>query len=106
MKDFPDLVNQFTKQFTCSRGLKKQSSDLFRVVLQPWVMLRPYLNRFIVEMVAIPRYSLDMAIDAFKRGLATYADLYDDLTKYPCVAFEDVQSRTLAHIELEEDKAF
>ena len=26
VKNFPDLVNQFTRQFACSRGLKMQSS--------------------------------------------------------------------------------
>jgi len=68
-KGFADLVNAFCQQFACSRGLMKQSSDLFRIVLRPGEALRAYLNRFIAEMIAIPGCSVDTALDAFKSGV-------------------------------------
>ncbi|XP_074278362.1 uncharacterized protein LOC141601953 [Silene latifolia] len=63
------------------------------------------LQWFKKEKVAIPRYDIATAIKAFRRGLHQDSDLYMDLTKHPCTAFEEVQSKAIAVIRLKEDFA-
>ncbi|XP_074310527.1 uncharacterized protein LOC141646555 [Silene latifolia] len=55
------------------------------------------------EKVAIPSCDIATAIQAFRRGLHQDSDLYKDLTKHPCTTFEEVQSKAIAVIRLEED---
>ena len=57
-------------------------------------------------MIAIPSCSTDTTLDAFKMGVLTSPDLYNDLVKFPCVTLADVQAKALAHIRLEEDVVF
>ncbi|XP_074298413.1 uncharacterized protein LOC141629287 [Silene latifolia] len=64
---------------------------------------RDFLNRFNKEKVAIPRCDIATAIEAFRQGLRQDSDLYKDLTKYPCTTFEEVQTKAIAVMRLEED---
>ncbi|XP_074300130.1 uncharacterized protein LOC141631344 [Silene latifolia] len=100
---FADLVNAFHQQFTSSRRPEKQTSDLYRIVQGPEEATRDFLNRFNREKVAIPRCDIATAIEAFRQGLHQDSDLYKDLTKYPCTTFEEVQTKAIAVMRLEED---
>ncbi|XP_074270742.1 uncharacterized protein LOC141594636 [Silene latifolia] len=100
---FADLVNAFHQQFASSRRPEKQTSDLYRIVQGPEEATRDFLNRFNREKVAIPRCDIATAIQAFRQGLHQDSDLYKDLTKYPCTTFEEVQTKAIAVMRLEED---
>ncbi|XP_074314745.1 uncharacterized protein LOC141649981 [Silene latifolia] len=100
---FADLVNAFHQQFASSRRTEKQTSDLYRIVQGPEEATRDFLNRFNREKVAIPRCDIATAIEAFRQGLRQESDLYKDLTKYPCTTFEEVQTKAIAVMRLEED---
>ncbi|XP_074310521.1 uncharacterized protein LOC141646549 [Silene latifolia] len=86
--NFADLVNAFNQQFASSRKPEKQTNCN---------------TPFNKEKVAIPRCDIATAIQAFRRGLHQDSDLYKDLTKHPCTTFEEVQSKAIAVIRLEED---
>ncbi|XP_074314385.1 uncharacterized protein LOC141649598 [Silene latifolia] len=100
---FADLVNAFHQQFASSRRPEKQTSDLYRIVQGPEEATRDFLNRFNREKVAIPRCDIATAIEAFRQGLRQDSDLDKDLTKYPCTTFEEVQTKAIAVMRLEED---
>ncbi|XP_074300192.1 uncharacterized protein LOC141631418 [Silene latifolia] len=68
-------------------------------------LVNAFNQQFNKEKVAIPRYDITTAIQAFRRGLHQDSDLYKDLTKHPCTTFEEVQSKAIAVIRLEEDYA-
>ncbi|XP_056685424.1 uncharacterized protein [Spinacia oleracea] len=70
-----DLINAFYQQFASSHQLEKQTSDLYRT-----------------------------AIEAFKRGLIPNSELYREITKYPCATFEEVRSRAIAQMRIEDDE--
>ncbi|XP_074266973.1 uncharacterized protein LOC141590268 [Silene latifolia] len=103
--NFADLVNAFNQQFTSNRKPEKQTSDLYQIVQEFEESTRDYLNRFNKEKVAIPICDITTAIQAFRRGLHQDSDLYKDMTKHPCTTFEEVQSKAIAVIRLEEDSA-
>ncbi|XP_074315272.1 uncharacterized protein LOC141651457 [Silene latifolia] len=103
--NFADLVNAFNQQFTSSRKPEKQTSDLYRIVQGFEESARDYLNRFNKEKVSIPRCDIATAIQAFRRGLHQSSELYKDLTMHPCTIFEEVQSKVIAAMRLEEDSA-
>ncbi|XP_074299332.1 uncharacterized protein LOC141630404 [Silene latifolia] len=103
--NFADLVNAFNQQFASSRKPEKQTSDLYRIVQEFEESTRDYLNRFNKEKVSIPRCDITTAIQAFRRGLHQDSQLYKDLTMHPCTTFEEVQSKAIAVIRLEEDSA-
>ena len=44
------------------------------------------------------------AIEAFRRGLVRDSSLYDELTKYLCRTMDDVQSKAMVQVRLDEDK--
>ena len=44
--DFSSLVNRFYQQFASSRAMKKQSSDLYRIVQKAGETTRSYLDRY------------------------------------------------------------
>ncbi|XP_074297992.1 uncharacterized protein LOC141628793 [Silene latifolia] len=102
-----DHINHYKQKmmFTSSRKPEKQTSDLYRIVLRFEEYTRDYLNRFNKEKVAIPRCDAATAIQAFRRGLHQDSDLYKNLTKHPCTTFEEVQSKAIAVIRLEENSA-
>ncbi|XP_074301186.1 uncharacterized protein LOC141632545 [Silene latifolia] len=103
--NFADLVNALNQQFASSRKPENQTSDLYRIVQGFEESTRDYLNRFNKEKVAIPRCDIATAIQAFHRGLHQDSNLYKDLTKHPCTTFEEVQSKAIAVMRLEEDSA-
>ena len=103
--DFSSLVNRFYQQFASSRAMKKQSSDLNRIVQKAGETTRSYLDRYNKEMIAIQNLDMSTAIEAFRRGLPYRSRLYAELTRYPCSTFEEVQTRTLAEVRMEEDEA-
>ncbi|XP_074297349.1 uncharacterized protein LOC141628061 [Silene latifolia] len=100
---FADLVNVFNQQFASSRKPEKQTSDLYQIVQGFEEATRDYLNRFNKEKVAIPRCDITTSIEAFRRGLHQDSDLYKDLTKHPFTTFEEVQSKAIVVMRLEED---
>ncbi|XP_074301009.1 uncharacterized protein LOC141632355 [Silene latifolia] len=57
------------------------------------------------EKVSIPRCDIATAIQAFRQGLHQDSQLYKDLTMHPCTTFEEVQSKAIAVMRLEEDSA-
>ncbi|XP_074302957.1 uncharacterized protein LOC141637297 [Silene latifolia] len=105
ISNFADLVNAFNQQFASSRKSEKQTSDLYRIVQGFEESTRDYLNRFNKEKVAILRCDIATAIQAFRRELHQDSDLYKDLTKHPCTTFEEVQSKAIDFMRLEEDSA-
>ncbi|XP_074267160.1 uncharacterized protein LOC141590468 [Silene latifolia] len=100
---FADLVNAFNQQFASSRKPEKQTSDLYQIVQGFKESTRDYLNKFNKENVAIPRCDIATAIQSFRRGLHQDSDLYKNLTMHPCTTFEEVQSKAIAIMRLEED---
>ncbi|XP_074305013.1 uncharacterized protein LOC141639942 [Silene latifolia] len=74
-----------------------------RIARGPEEATRDFLNRFNREKVAIPRCDIATVIEAFRQGLRQDSDLYKDLTKYPCTTFEEVQTKAIAVMRLEED---
>ena len=62
------------------------------------------MNRYNKEKVSIPHCDVPTSIQAFRRGLVRGSELYRELTKYPCLSFEDVQAKAMAQIRLEEDE--
>ncbi|XP_074291522.1 uncharacterized protein LOC141618320 [Silene latifolia] len=89
------IPSEFRQQFASSRKLEKQSSDLYRITQKPEETLRVFLARFNKEKVYIPRCDVGTAVEAFRQGLLPHSDMYNELTKYPCHTFEDVQAKTL-----------
>ncbi|XP_074296949.1 uncharacterized protein LOC141627614 [Silene latifolia] len=80
-------------------------NDLYRLVQGFEESTRDYLNRFNKEKVSIPRCDIATAIQAFRRGLHQDSQLYKELTMHPCTTFEEVQSKAIAVMRLEEDPA-
>ncbi|XP_074278374.1 uncharacterized protein LOC141601965 [Silene latifolia] len=105
ISSFADLVNAFNQQFASSRKPEKQTSDLYRLVQGFEESTRDYLNRFNKEKVSMPRCDIATAIQAFRRGLHQDSQLYKELTMHPCATFEEVQSKAIAVMRLEEDSA-
>ncbi|XP_074290388.1 uncharacterized protein LOC141617113 [Silene latifolia] len=103
--NFADLVNAFNQQFASSRKPEKQTSDLYQIVQGFEESTRDYLNRFNKEKVSILRCDIATAIQAFRRGLHQDSELYKDLTMHPCTTFEEVQSKAIAVMRLEEDSS-
>ncbi|CAH9083173.1 unnamed protein product [Cuscuta epithymum] len=100
---FAELVNLFNRQFASSKVLERRTSDLYQVTQRHGESLRDYLHRFNVRKVLIPKCDVSTVIEAFRKGLYEDSELYRELTKYPCRSFEDVQTKALAFIRLEED---
>ncbi|KAJ9556549.1 hypothetical protein OSB04_011163 [Centaurea solstitialis] len=103
---FAELVNQFTRQFTSSRKMEKQTSDLYYIVQKSGETIRDYFNRFNAAMIEIKNCDVKTAIEAYKRGLEDSSGLYLELTKYPPENFDDVRARTLAFMRIEDDALF
>ncbi|XP_048491458.1 uncharacterized protein LOC125492780 [Beta vulgaris subsp. vulgaris] len=103
--NFSTLVNNFYEKFEGSRRLEKQTSDLYGIVQGPKESVRDYYNRFNKEMISIKDLDTKIAIECFRKGLILRPKLYNRLTKYPCQTFEEVKSRALAQMRLEEDDA-
>ncbi|XP_074299708.1 uncharacterized protein LOC141630860 [Silene latifolia] len=103
--NFADLVNAFNQQFASSKKPEKQTSDLYRIVQGFEESTRDYLKRFNKEKVSIPRFDIGTATQAFRRGLHQSSELFKDLTMHLCTTSEEVQSKSIVVMRLEEDSA-
>ncbi|KAL4553980.1 hypothetical protein LXL04_039903 [Taraxacum kok-saghyz] len=101
---FAHLVNLFNNQFSCSRAFEKITSDLYRVVQDLKESLRTYVSRFGKETLEIPNLDMATAVEAFKMGLKKDSPFYKDLVMTPCKKLDEVRSRAIRFIRLEEDK--
>ncbi|XP_056685603.1 uncharacterized protein [Spinacia oleracea] len=100
-----DLTNAFYQQFASSRQLEKQTSDIYQLFQSPTESVRDYFSRFNCEKISIKNCDVKTTIEAFKRGLVPNSKLYREITKYPCATFEEVRSRAIAQMRLEDDEA-
>ncbi|XP_021733161.1 uncharacterized protein LOC110699981 [Chenopodium quinoa] len=55
-------------------------------------------------MVSIKNCDHSTAIKAFRKGLNYRSRLYYELTRYPCSSFEEVRTRAMAEVRVEEDE--
>ena len=62
------------------------------------------MNRFGREALSIPNIYMAIAVEAFKMCLKKDSPFYEDLVMTPCRRLDEVRSRALRFIRLEEDK--
>ncbi|KAJ0861980.1 putative retrotransposon gag domain-containing protein [Helianthus annuus] len=101
---FANLVNLFNNQFSCSRKFERLTSDLYRVTQGHNESLRDYITKFSKESLDIPNLDMATAVEAFKMGLLKDSLFYDDLVMTPCRNLDEVRTRALRFIRLEDDK--
>ncbi|KAF5764494.1 putative retrotransposon gag domain, aspartic peptidase domain superfamily [Helianthus annuus] len=101
---FANLVNLFNNQFSCSRKFERLTSDLYRVTQGHNESLRDYITKFSKESLDIPNLDMATAVEAFKMGLLKDSLFYDDLVMTPCRNLDEVRTRALRLIQLEDDK--
>ncbi|KAJ0847567.1 putative retrotransposon gag domain, aspartic peptidase domain superfamily [Helianthus annuus] len=101
---FANLVNLFNNQFSCSRKFEKLTSDLYRITQSHNESLRDYITKFSKESLDIPNLDMATAVEAFKMGLLKDSLFYDDLVMTPCRNLDEVRTRALRFIRLEDDK--
>ncbi|KAJ0861981.1 putative retrotransposon gag domain-containing protein [Helianthus annuus] len=101
---FANLVNLFNNQFSCSRKFEKLTSDLYRITQNHNESLRDYITKFSKESLDIPNLDMATAVEAFKMGLLKDSLFYDDLVMTPCRNLDEVRTRALRFIRLEDDK--
>ncbi|KAJ0681775.1 putative retrotransposon gag domain-containing protein [Helianthus annuus] len=101
---FANLVNLFNNQFSCSRKFERLTSDLYRVTQSHNESLRDYITKFSKESLDIPNLYMATAVEAFKMGLLKDSLFYDDLVMTPCRNLDEVRTRALRFIRLEDDK--
>ncbi|KAF5785843.1 putative retrotransposon gag domain-containing protein [Helianthus annuus] len=101
---FANLVNLFNNQFSCSRKFERLTSDLYRITQGHNESLRDYITKFSKESLDIPNLDIAPAVEAFKMGLLRDSLFYDDLVMTPCRNLDEVRTRALRFIRLEDDK--
>ncbi|KAJ0861988.1 putative retrotransposon gag domain, aspartic peptidase domain superfamily [Helianthus annuus] len=101
---FANLVNLFNSQFSCSRKFERLTSDLYRITQSHNESLRDYITKFSKESLDIPNLDMATAVEAFKMGLLKDSLFYDDLVMTPCRNLDEVRTRALRFIRLEDDK--
>ncbi|KAF5773503.1 putative retrotransposon gag domain, aspartic peptidase domain superfamily [Helianthus annuus] len=101
---FANLVNLFNNQFSCSRKFERLTSDLYRITQGHNESLRDYITKFSKESLDIPNLDVATAVEAFKMGLLKDSLFYDDLVMTPCRNLDEVRTRALRFIRLEDDK--
>ncbi|KAJ0942255.1 putative retrotransposon gag domain-containing protein [Helianthus annuus] len=101
---FANLVNLFNNQFSCSRKFERLTSDLYRITQGHNESLRDYITKFSKESLDIPNLDVAIAVEAFKMGLLKDSLFYDDLVMTPCRNLDEVRTRALRFIWLEDDK--
>ncbi|KAJ0734063.1 putative retrotransposon gag domain, aspartic peptidase domain superfamily [Helianthus annuus] len=101
---FANLVNLFNNQFSCSRKFERLTSDLYRVTQGHNESLRDYITKFSKESLDIPNLDMATAVEAFKMGLLKDSLFYNDLVMTPCRNLDEVRTRALRFIRLEDDK--
>ncbi|XP_074298149.1 uncharacterized protein LOC141628969 [Silene latifolia] len=105
ISSFADLLNAFNQIFAARESRRSGIRRPTYRVQGFEETTRDYLNRFNKEKVSIPRCDIATAIQAFRRGLHQDSQLYKELTMHPCTTFEEVQSKAIAVMRLEEDSA-
>jgi len=103
IRSFAQLVNMFNMQFASSRMMEKQSADLYLIVQGATKSLKSYLSRLNGEMISIINCDSTAAIQAFRRGLYGNSELYNKLTMHTFHTFDNVKTKALAYIRLEDD---
>ncbi|KAK1411207.1 hypothetical protein QVD17_37753 [Tagetes erecta] len=101
---FAYLVNLFNNQFSCSRSFERLTSDLYRITQSNSESLRDYVSKFGIEVLEIRNLDMATAVQAFKMGLKKDSPFYDDLVMTPCRNLDEVRTRALRFIRLEDDK--
>ncbi|KAJ0494133.1 putative retrotransposon gag domain-containing protein [Helianthus annuus] len=101
---FANVVNLFNSQFSCSRRFERLTSDLYRVTQGQNESLRDYITKFSRESLEIPNLDITTVVEAFKMGLLKDSQFYDDLVMTPCRNLDEVRTRALRSIRLEDDK--
>jgi hypothetical protein len=101
---FAHLVNPFNNQFSCSRTFERLTSDLYRVTQARGESLRDYVAKFGRESLDIPNLDIATSVEAFKIGLLKDSRFCDDLVMNPCRNLDEVRTRALMFIRLEDDK--
>ncbi|KAK1413102.1 hypothetical protein QVD17_34866 [Tagetes erecta] len=104
VSSFAHLVNMFNNQFSWSRSFEKLTGDLYRVTQKSTEFLRDYITRFGKESLEIPNLDMVAAVEAFKMGLQKNSLFYEDIVMNPCRNLDEVRSRALRFIRLEDDK--
>jgi Retrotransposon gag protein len=104
ISSFSQLINMFNGQFSCSRTFEKSTSDLYRVTQSSNETLRDFITKFTKESLEIPNLDMATAVEAFKSGLTKDSQFYDDLVMNPCRNLDEVRSRAIRFIRLEDDK--
>ena len=104
ISSFSHLINMFNNQFSCSRAFEKMTGDLYRITQKSNESLRDYIIRFSRESLEIPNLDMAAAVEAFKLGMDKDNAFYDDLVMVPCRNLDEVRSRALRFIRLEDDK--
>ena len=104
ISSFSHLINLFNRQFSCSRIFEKLTGDLYRVIQNTDESLRDYITRFSKESLEIRDLDTAAAVEAFKMGLKKDSLFYDDVVMTPCRNLDEVRSRALRFIRLEDDK--
>ncbi|KAM0025726.1 putative retrotransposon gag domain, aspartic peptidase domain superfamily [Helianthus debilis subsp. tardiflorus] len=101
---FANLVNLFNNQFSCSRKFERLTTDLYRITQGHNESLRDYITKFSKESLDIPNLDMATTVEAFKMGLLRDSLFYDDLVMTPCRNLDEVRTRALRFIRLEDDK--
>lgn len=74
------------------------------MVQVPKESLGDFVNRFGMEAQSIPNIDMVIVVEAFKMVLKKGFSFYEDLVMIPCKRMNEVRSRALRFIRLEEDK--
>lgn len=83
--------------------LERITSYLYRLVHNPWESLRDFVSRFGNEGLNIPNFYRAIVVDPFKMGLEKDSPFYEDFIMTPCRKVNEVRSRAVRFIRLEED---
>lgn len=98
------MVNLFNNHFSCSRYFEKLTSDLYGVTQGTDEPLIDYVNGFRKEVLDIPHLDIATTVEDFKMILKIDSPFYEDLVMTPCKKLDEVGTRALRFIRLEEDK--
>ena len=93
ISSFAQLIDTFVEHFVSSKKLEKLSRDLYHVQQHRSEPLRDYVGRFNQVKVTISFCHQETVVDAFRKGLLPYGELYKELTKFNCTSMEDVLAR-------------
>ncbi|KAJ0782054.1 hypothetical protein HanLR1_Chr01g0003741 [Helianthus annuus] len=90
--------------YSITSKFERLTSDLYRITQGHNESLRDYITKFSKESLDIPNLDVATAVEAFKMGLLKDSLFYDDLVMTPCRNLDEVRTRALRFIRLEDDK--